>query len=131
MPPAQSRRLSATEFMAGLLYGLKLRGITQMSYDEVEFSSRCKVAFDRLQKQEAALKLDLAFSIYPSRLNKNSQTAVNALLGHGFLAKFEAPRFDAFNIDCLPSEATEHLRAMPGGVALWEELAAAFLSDDD
>ncbi|HVE80912.1 MAG TPA: hypothetical protein VNA68_02100 [Candidatus Dormibacteraeota bacterium] len=119
--------LGERSFVCGLLCGIRLRGVTRMSYTDQWFSECAHAAFKKLKKAARAEAIEINFNIRPHFIHGDSQVAIRGIHANQAIAPFEAPYFDGFNLTISESDAHRLLEELPGSLEMWEKVTQAFL----
>jgi hypothetical protein len=122
-------RMTADDFFAGLFAALAQRGLTTFSIRVDQFDPVVKRVFDRLQARATDEDVALRFRIKPHPIHHDSLTIQNALAraAQRDLISFDNPEYQDIRIKLAADEARRILDGLPGGTALYEDLAEEFV----
>ncbi len=122
-------RMTADDFFAGLFAALANRGLTMFSIRIDQFDSVVKGVFDHLADRAEAKDVQLRFRIKPHPVHHDSLTIQSALAraAQRDLISFDNPEYQDIRIKLAADEARRILEGLPGGAALYTELAEDFV----
>lgn len=124
-----TNRLTADDFLTGLLAGLVIRGETVISIQHNVFDSAVKAVFDTLWAQAGAKDLDLVFRVRPDRIHGDSPTvraAIDSAVQRD-LVSLDNPEYQDMRFKFGRNEAELLLTTVPGGRDVFLPLADHFL----
>ncbi len=122
-------RMTADDFFAGLFAALADRGLTTFSIRIDQFDPVVNRVFDPLTELAKAEDIQVRFRIKPHPVHHDSLTIQNALAraAQRDLISFDNPEYQDIRIKLGSDEARRILDGVPGGSALYEQLADEFV----
>lgn len=126
-----SKRITADDFFAGLFAALAARGLTTLSIRVDQFDPVIKGVYDNLALRASDEDIELRFRIKPHPIHRDSLTIQGALsrAAQRDLISFDNPEYQDIRIKLADDEANQILVGLPGGQALYEQLADEFVGE--
>lgn len=122
-------RMNADDLFSGLLAALSRTGITTLSIRADRLDSAVEAVYEALTARADSLGLKLRFHIHPDPRHGGSQTVQDALASAAQrdLVSFDNPEYMNVRLKSTALEDSVRLEQLPGGAALYEELAGVFV----
>ena len=124
-----ARDLTADDFVTGLLAALAERGVRVISIRGEEFYSAIEYAFTTLEAVAGDHRVEPRFAVFLDPLHGDSpvvREAVSSVVLRD-LASLDNPEYQDLRLKIVNDQAEMLLAALPGGAALYETLADAFV----
>lgn len=124
------RSLTLDDFITGLLAALASEGVAVISIREQEFYSAVEAAYELLTERADELHIELLFHVAVSRVYQDSPDVREALTRavQRDLVSLDNPEYQDLRLKVSGDEALGYLTDLPGGHALFVELAHNFTS---
>lgn len=122
-------RLTVNDFFTGLFATLASKGLTGLSIRDDCFDKGIVPAFNKLLELAPQKQLDVPFRIRLHQFHGDSITVRNAIYGttQRGLISLDNPEYQDIRFQIGREQANEILQDIPGGKALFLDLAAEFL----
>lgn len=127
----QPTQVSAESFFSGLLAALALHGRRSVSITSRRFDAVVASVADELEKMADEYGLEVAFTVRPDPIHGTSSTVRECLSAavQADLISLDNPEYQDMRIKISEKGATEMLDWLPGGEALYSQLAERFLHE--
>lgn len=122
--------MTAVDFMTGILAGLALRGERVLDLNDTRVDGALAEVYQEALDRADDLGLDLDFQIIPDAVHGDStvvQDAIREAIAARLVGRIN-PSFRRIRITIDPDWATTLTDELPGGAALYKDLAASFIT---
>lgn len=123
------RRLTADDFLTGLLAGLAIRGWKAISIRSDRFDRALSTTFTKLKELASDESLNVSFRIRPHPFHGDSTTVREAIsnAAQRDLVSLDNPEFQDLRLKLSQEEAEEKFASLPAGRDFFLQLTDEFL----